>query len=88
MNDKVLIEISQIDQNLKEQSSQHDTHDEIRTWRLTWKYCRVCIVFASGIIENGFKLTKERSRRYPAKTITDADYADDIAFLAKATAQT
>ena len=27
--------------------------------------------------ENGFKLTKERSRRYPAQTITDADYADD-----------
>ena len=26
------------------------------------------------IKENGFKLTKERSRRYPAKTITDADY--------------
>ena len=38
------------------------------------------------IKENGFKLTKERSRRYPAKTITDADYADDIAFLANATA--
>ena len=32
--------------------------------------------------ENGFKLTKERSRRYPAQTITDADYADDIALLA------
>ena len=31
------------------------------------------------IKENGFKLTKQRSRRYPAKTITDADYADDIA---------
>ena len=30
---------------------------------------------------NGFKLTKKRSRRYPAKTITDADYADDIAIL-------
>ena len=29
------------------------------------------------IIENGFKLTKKRSREYPAKTITDADYADD-----------
>ena len=28
------------------------------------------------------KLTKKRSRRYPAKTITDADYADDIALLA------
>ena len=26
-------------------------------------------------------LTKKRSRRYPAKTITDADYADDIALL-------
>ena len=28
--------------------------------------------------ENDLKLTKKRSRRYPAKTITDADYADDI----------
>ena len=34
------------------------------------------------IRENGFKLTKKRSRRYPAKTITDADYADNIALLA------
>ena len=31
---------------------------------------------------NGFELTKKRSRRYPAKTITDTDYADDIAILA------
>ena len=31
---------------------------------------------------NGFELTKKRSRRYPAKTITDAVYADDIAILA------
>ena len=36
------------------------------------------------IKENGFKLTKERSRRYSAKTITEADYADDIALLANA----
>ena len=34
------------------------------------------------IRENGFELTKKRSRRYPAKTITDADYANDIALLA------
>ena len=34
------------------------------------------------IRENGFELTKKRNRRYPAKTITDADYADDIALLA------
>ena len=34
------------------------------------------------IRENGFELTKKRSRRYPAKTITDADYAEDIAILA------
>ena len=34
------------------------------------------------IKENGIELTKKRSRRYPAKTITDTDYADDIAILA------
>ena len=34
------------------------------------------------IRENGFELEKKRSRRYPTKTITDADYADDIALLA------
>ena len=34
------------------------------------------------IRENGFELTKKRSRRHPAKTITDANYADDIAILA------
>ena len=34
------------------------------------------------IRENGFELTKKRRRRYPAKTITDADYADDITILA------
>ena len=27
--------------------------------------------------ENGFKLAKERSRRYPAQTITGADYTND-----------
>ena len=35
-----------------------------------------------NIRENGFVLTKKRSRRYPAKTITDADYANDIVLLA------
>ena len=39
------------------------------------------------IKENGFKLTKERSRRCHAKTITDAHYADNIALLANASAQ-
>ena len=34
------------------------------------------------IRENGFELTKKKSRRYTAKTITAADYADDIAILA------
>ena len=31
--------------------------------------------------DNGFKLVKERSRRYPAQTITDDGYANDIALL-------
>ena len=34
------------------------------------------------IRENGFELTKKRSRRHLAKTITDADYPDDITILA------
>ena len=39
------------------------------------------------IKENGFELTKKRNRKYPAKVITDADYADDIAILTNAPAQ-
>ena len=39
------------------------------------------------IKENCFKLTKERNRRYPAKTITKADNADDIALLPNAPAK-
>ena len=39
------------------------------------------------IKENGFELTKKRSRRYSVKTITDADYGDDIAILANAPGQ-
>ena len=38
--------------------------------------------------ENGFKLTKERRRRHPAQTITDADDAEDKALLANAPVQT
>ena len=38
--------------------------------------------------ENGFNLTKERSRRYVAQTITDADYTDDIALTANARTHT
>ena len=37
--------------------------------------------------ENGFKLTQERHRRYLVQTITDVNFADDIAFLSNAPAQ-
>ena len=37
--------------------------------------------------ENGLKLAKEISRRYPEQRITGADYADDIALLASTLAQ-
>ena len=37
--------------------------------------------------DNGFKLAKEKNRRYPAQTITDADYTNDIAHLAYTPAQ-
>ena len=39
------------------------------------------------IKENGSELTKKGSRSYPAKTITDADYANDIAILANTPVQ-
>ena len=45
---------------------------------------RTCI---DKMKENGFKLTKKRSRRFPAQTIMDADYADDIAVLENTLAQ-
>ncbi len=49
--------------------------------------CIICLNYKlrtsiDKIRENVFELTNKRSRRYPAKTITDADYADDIAILA------
>ena len=31
--------------------------------------------------ENGFKLANDKSRRYPAQTITDADDDDDISII-------
>ena len=37
--------------------------------------------------ENGFKLAKERSRRYPAQTITDADNTVHVALLANSLTQ-
>ena len=49
----------------------------------------ICLEYMLGtsidkIRENGFELTKKRSRRYPTKSITDADYGDDISTLANA----
>ena len=43
---------------------------------------RVSWTSIDKIREIGFEMTKKRSRKYPAKTITDADYVDDIAILA------
>ena len=39
------------------------------------------------INDNGFKLAKEKSKRYSAQTITDADYTDDITLKANIHAQ-
>ena len=37
--------------------------------------------------EDSFTLEKARSRQYPARTITDEDYADDITLPANTPAQ-
>ena len=46
--------------------------------------CLDCMLRTSidNIKENSFELTRKRSRRYPAETITDADYTDEVAILA------
>ena len=51
----------------------------------------ICLDFVLGtsvdlMKENGVTLAKARTR-YPARTITDADYADDIALLANTAAK-
>ena len=63
---------------LQETFSLFDAWNMFLLLLLTWNH----ITAIDKIRENGFELTKKRSRRYPAKTITDADYADDIAILA------
>ena len=37
--------------------------------------------------DNGFKLAKERSKRYPTQIFTNTDYTDDIALLANTPAK-
>ena len=44
-------------------------------------------IFCISMRDNSFKLTMERSRRYPAQTIMDADNANDIVPLANTPAQ-
>ena len=39
------------------------------------------------IKEDSFKLIKERSRRYPTKTVTDTNYTNDIVLLANSPTQ-
>ena len=48
----------------------------------------ICLDYViNKIKKNSYDLTKKRSRRYSAKTITDANYADDIVILADIPAQ-
>ena len=60
------------------------THHHTHTYTAihTCSHIELSLTSIDKIRENGFQLTKKRSRRYPAKTITDTDYADDIAILA------
>ena len=62
--------------------------DPLKAKLLKIWYIYTCLLFymlrtsIDSMKENGFKLAKERSRRYPAQTIMNADYADDLALLA------
>ena len=53
---------------------------------LTSYFFTICLDYAlrtsiDKMKDNSFKLIKETSRKYPAQTIMDADYADDLALL-------
>ena len=47
-----------------------------------WRYPHTHTLIYIYIYIYSFELTKKRSRMHPAKTITDADYTDDVAILA------
>ena len=61
--------------------------DTLAPYRFIICLDNVLRTFIDKMKDNGFKLAKEGSRRYPAQTITDTYYADDIAFLANSSAQ-
>ena len=61
--------------------------DTLAPYRLFICLDKALRTFIDKIKDNSFKLAKERSRRYPAQTITDSDCADDIALLANTPAQ-
>jgi len=55
--------------------------------------CIICLdyvlrISVDKIKEKGLTLDRARSRRCPARTITDADYADDLALFADKVAET
>ena len=66
-------------------------------WNLSKKYVNIIFAYlCQGYIlgtsmnlikQNSFTLEKSTSRRYPIKTKTDADYADDLALLANTPTQ-
>ena len=51
--------------------------------------CLDCVLRTSIVLmkENDFKLSKERSRKYPAQTIKDTEYGNDRALLANSPTQ-
>ena len=61
-------------------------HIHTHTHTYIYMYIYMLRTSIDKIKENGLEVTKKRSRTYFAKTITNADYADDIVILANAPA--
>ena len=61
--------------------------DKLAPYLLIICFDYVLITSIDIMKDNGFKLAKERSRRYPAQTITGVDCANEKAFLANTPAQ-
>ena len=61
--------------------------DTLATYLFIFCLDNVLRTYIDKMNDQGFNFTKERSRRYPAHTITDANNADDIALQANTPAQ-
>ena len=90
IRDKYVLELRNRFETLQEKTEKGTPNDEYENFVNAHLEAAAKVIPTNielNIESHGFEMTKKRSRSYPAKTITDADYPDDIAILANTTNQ-